>query len=119
MLTRIVADDAMAARLAGAGRNLDTVPARGETVQLRDTANPSTGGTAVDRTDDIHHLNRLIAEQAAATVGLEVCGIDFLSPDISLPVSAHGGCMYQINAAPGLRITLQLSSVPLPDILDP
>ncbi|KEY97077.1 cyanophycin synthetase, partial [Sphingomonas sp. BHC-A] len=68
MLTRIVPDDAMAALLARAGRNLDTVPARGETVQLRDTANLSTGGTAVDRTDDIHPLNRLIAEQAAATV---------------------------------------------------
>src|SRR3546814_3858264 len=90
MLTRIVPDDAMSALLARAGRNLDTVPARGETVQLRDTANLSTGGTAVDRTDDIHPLNRLIAEQAAATVGLDVCGIDFLSPDISRPVSETG-----------------------------
>src|SRR3546814_8469292 len=91
MLTRIVPDDAMSALLARAGRNLDTVPARGETVQLRDTANLSTGGTAVDRTDDIHPLNRLIAEQAAATVGLDVCGIDFLSPDISRPFSETCG----------------------------
>src|SRR3546814_18753867 len=75
MLTRIVPDDAMAALLARAGRNLDTVPARGETVQLRDTANLSTGGTAVDRTDDIPPLNRPIAEPAAAKVGMDVCEI--------------------------------------------
>jgi D-alanine-D-alanine ligase-like ATP-grasp enzyme len=32
---------------------------------LRDTANLSTGGTAVDRTDDIHPENALIARRAA------------------------------------------------------
>ncbi|EQB06485.1 cyanophycin synthetase [Sphingobium indicum] len=119
MLTRIVPDDAMAALLARAGRDLDTVPAHGETVQLRDTANLSTGGTAIDRTDDIHPLNRLIAEQAAATVGLDVCGIDFLSPDISRPVNETGGGIVEVNAAPGFRMHLEPSSGPPRDVAAP
>lgn len=119
MLTRIVPDAAMTALLARSGHDLGTIPALGQIVQLRDTANLSTGGTAVDRTDDIHPCNRLIAEQAAATIGLDVCGIDFLSPDISRPVSETGGGIVEVNAAPGFRMHLDPSSGQPRDVAAP
>src|SRR3546814_12029080 len=76
-------------------------------VGLRGTANLSSGGTAIDRTDEIHPENALVAEQAAMTIGLDVAGIDFLSPDISRSVRETGGGIIEVNAAPGFRMHLE------------
>jgi len=43
---------------------------------LRATANLSTGGIAVDRTDDIHPENVWLAERVAKIIGLDIAGID-------------------------------------------
>src|SRR5206468_3522334 len=56
-MTRIKVDEAMLALLAQAGLGLDSIPRIGQAVRLRDTANLSTGGTAVDQTDRIHPEN--------------------------------------------------------------
>lgn len=119
MLTRIVPDDAMDALLAKSGKTLRSVPMAGEVVRLRDTANLSTGGTAVDRTDEIHPYNVTVAEQAAAVVGLDVCGIDFLTPDIRRPVRETGGGIVEVNAAPGLRMHIEPSSGSPRDVAGP
>lgn len=109
VMTRITCDEALLARLAADGRSPTTRPDRGTVVRLRDTANLSTGGFAIDRTDEIHPDNIAIAEQAAAVVGLDVAGIDLLSPDISRSVHETGGGIVEVNAAPGLRMHLSPS----------
>jgi len=106
MLTRITCDDTVAMVLARACMDLDSVPPAGQSVMLRDTANLSSGGTATDRTGEIHPFNASIALQAAAMVGLDVCGIDFLCPDIARPIHETGGGIVEVNAAPGLRMHL-------------
>jgi cyanophycin synthetase len=63
----------------------------------------------VDRTDDIHPENALIARRAALTLGLDVAGVDFIAPDISRPVLETGGGVVEVNAAPGFRMHLQPS----------
>ncbi|ADV68761.1 cyanophycin synthetase [Deinococcus maricopensis] len=109
VMTRIKIDEHVLRLLERAGRTPDTVPAAGETVFLRDTANMSTGGTAVDRTDVIHPYNRTVARRAAQVIGLDVAGIDFITPDISKPVHETGGGIVEVNAAPGFRMHLQPS----------
>jgi cyanophycin synthetase len=64
----------------------------------------STGGISIDRTDEIHPENAEIAEQAAKVVGLDIAGIDFICPDISVPVRETGGGIVEVNAAPGFRM---------------
>jgi cyanophycin synthetase len=110
VMTRIRIDAHMVELLASNGLTIQSVPARDVIVPLRDTANLSTGGTAVDRTDDIHPDNVTIAETAAAVIGLDVAGIDFLSPDISCPVRETGGGIVEVNAAPGFRMHLEPSA---------
>jgi cyanophycin synthetase len=119
VLTRIVPDAAMEALLAKGGRTLKSVPMAGEEVVLRETANLSTGGTAVDRTDAIHPDNIAVAEQVAAVVGLDVCGIDFLSSDITRPVAETDGGIVEVNAAPGFRMHLEPSSGTPRDVAGP
>nr|WP_245528306.1 cyanophycin synthetase [Deinococcus maricopensis] len=109
VMTRISIDEHVLRLLERAGRTPDTVPAAGETVFLRDTANMSTGGTAVDRTDVTHPENLTIARRAAQVIGLDVAGIDLISPDISQSVHETGGGIVEVNAAPGFRMHLQPS----------
>jgi len=104
ILTRIHVDQQTHDVLAKAGLSLDSVPAEGQFVQLKLTGNMSTGGTSIDRTDDIHPDNAQIARQAAMTVGLDVAGIDFITPDISKSVREVRGAIVEVNAGPGFRM---------------
>lgn len=119
VLTRLRLDDGAEHVLAAQGLSSSSVPALGQIVRIRDTANLSTGGTAEDCTDLVHPDNVFVAEQAAALVGLDVAGIDFLSPDISRPVGEAGGGIVEVNAAPGLRMRLAPSSGQARDVAAP
>lgn len=118
-LTRIATDDALHAFLHSRGQTLDTVPKAGERVVLAGTANLSTGGTAIDRTEQVHPDNANIAIQAAAVLGLDVAGIDILSPDISSSLHQTGGGIVEVNAAPGLRMHLAPSQGTPRDVARP
>jgi cyanophycin synthetase len=109
VMTRIRLDSHVRGVLAKADLRIDSVPGRGQVVYLCDTANLSTGGTAIDRTDDIHPDNAMIARRAARTIGLDIAGIDFIAPDISRSVHETGGGIIEVNAAPGFRMHLQPS----------
>jgi cyanophycin synthetase len=104
VLTRIVLDDQTDHLLAPQGLSLDNVAEAGRVVRLKQTANMSTGGTSIDRTDDIHPDNVEIAVEAALAIGLDVAGIDFITPDISRSVHEVGGAIVEVNAAPGFRM---------------
>jgi cyanophycin synthetase len=103
-LTRIALDQ-QALRLIGqAGLTPDSVLPEGQRLFLRSTGNLSTGGTAIDRTDAIAYENAELARRAARVIGLDVAGIDFITPDISRPASEVGGAIVEVNAAPGFRM---------------
>jgi cyanophycin synthetase len=104
VLTRIKVDDAADALVRAQGYGLDAVPPKGERVKLALTGNMSTGGTSIDRTIEAHPDNVEIAEMAARVVGLDVAGIDFICPDITVPVRETGGAIVEVNAAPGFRM---------------
>ena len=105
-LTRLEVDEQAERLLAEAGLTLRSVLATGEAFYLRATGNLSTGGTAIDRTDAIHEENRIMAERAVKAVGLDVGGVDFISPDISRSYREVGGAIVEVNAAPGIRMHL-------------
>ncbi|MBI2763408.1 MAG: cyanophycin synthetase [Chloroflexi bacterium] len=104
VLTRIQLDEAAEALVREQGHELDAVPPSGTRVKLALTGNMSTGGTSIDRTLEAHPDNVEIAEMAALVVGLDVAGIDFICPDITVPVRETGGAIVEVNAAPGFRM---------------
>jgi cyanophycin synthetase len=106
ILTRIEIDEQALWLLQRAGYTRDTVLPENEIFYLRLTGNLSTGGTAIDRTDEIHYENIHIARRAIQVIGLDIGGVDFIIPDISKPVSEVGGGIVEINAAPGFRMHL-------------
>lgn len=106
VLTSILIDQDTLYTLQKAGLTLDYVPAEGESVKLKSTANISTGGTAVDMTDELHPLNVLTCERIAKVIGLDICGIDIMAGSLSLPLQQTGGVVLEVNAAPGFRMHL-------------
>jgi cyanophycin synthetase len=104
VLTRIELDHQAQRLLSLVGKTPESVLERGETFYLRSTGNLSTGGTAIDMTDLVHPDNREMATRAAQAIGLDVAGIDFITPDISRSYREVGGGICEVNAAPGFRM---------------
>src|SRR3954447_986037 len=101
-LTKIHTDPITLAILKRNGRTLEDVPPVGEMIMLRESANLSTGGSARDVTDRVHPSIRKICERTARLIGLDICGIDLVLPDIEQPFSKGG--IVEVNAAPGIRM---------------
>lgn len=106
VLTQITINDLTRTILAGIGYNEDSVPANGEKVILKDTANLSTGGTAEDVTDIVHPSNVSMAERISKIIDLDICGIDIMTTDISKPLEETKGAVLEVNAGPGFRMHL-------------
>jgi cyanophycin synthetase len=104
VLTRIAVNEAAEQLVRDQGFDIDEVPPKGQRVKLALTGNMSTGGTSIDRTMEAHPDNVEIAEMAARVVGLDIAGIDFICPDITVPVRETGGAIVEVNAAPGFRM---------------
>ena len=104
VLTRLELDAQAERMMQRAGYTAESVPPADEVVPLRSTANLSTGGTATDVTDIIHPDNRDMAVRAVRAIGLDVGGVDFLSPNIAESYKRAGGGICEINAAPGFRM---------------
>lgn len=103
-MTKIFIDKTTEEILANNGFTMDSVLPTGHKLALKHTANISSGGTARDVTDTVHPTNIFIAERIARIVGLDICGIDIISPDIALPLQENGGAVIEVNAGPGLRM---------------
>jgi len=104
VLTKIQVDDVVRTWLSRQGLALNDIPHKGEMVMLRESANLSTGGTAIDVTPDLHPTVADVCIRAARIVGLDVCGIDLVVPHINLPFDEAKSAILEINAAPGIRM---------------
>ena len=104
VLTRITIDKLTLDLLGKQGYAMDSVLPIGERVFLRATANLSTGGIAVDRTDEIHPENVWLFSRVAKIIGLDIAGIDVVTSDISQPLRDTNGVIVEVNAAPGFRM---------------
>jgi cyanophycin synthetase len=103
-LTKLPNDEKTVRYLAAQRFTLESVPDRGQIVCLRGTANLSTGGTAIDRTEEMHPANITACEMAAGIIGLDIAGIDVLTEDISVPFRENGAVIIEVNAGPGIRM---------------
>ncbi len=106
VLTQIDVDGQTMRCIRAKGKELDSVLEKGEILDLKTTANISTGGTAIDRTDEVHPENVFLFERIARIIGLDVAGVDVIAPNVSEPLRDTGGGIIEVNAAPGFRMHL-------------
>lgn len=106
VLTAIKVDDFTMNILKDKNLTLDSVIEKDHELWLKPTANLSTGGTANDVTHLVHPTNIFMAERIARIIGLDICGIDIMAPDLTEPINENGGAVLEVNAAPGFRMHL-------------
>jgi len=104
VLTAIKADEPTLNILREKKLSLETILPKNETVYLKATANLSTGGTSTDVTDILHPYNVFMCERIARIIGLDICGIDIMAPNVTEPINENGGAVLEVNAAPGFRM---------------
>jgi cyanophycin synthetase len=109
VLTTIDVDNQAMRCIRSKGYELDTILSKDELLTLKTTANISTGGTAIDRTDEVHPQNVFLFERIARIIGLDVAGVDVIAPNVSEPLTESGGGIIEVNAAPGFRMHLSPS----------
>lgn len=107
-LTKIKVDEEVIKCINEQGKELKDILILGETIYLRKNANLSTGGEAIDCTDEICEENIDLCIRTAKTLNLDICGIDICTEDISKPIY-NNGIIMEVNAAPGLRMHLNPS----------
>ncbi|SHI44318.1 cyanophycin synthetase [Clostridium amylolyticum] len=103
-LTKIKIDDSLIDCLSKNNYNLTSIIKSKEKLILRNNANLSTGGMAIDCTEEICEENIETCVRAAKALGLDICGIDICCDDISVPLSEQEGVIIEVNAAPGIRM---------------
>ncbi|WP_350343725.1 cyanophycin synthetase [Proteinivorax tanatarense] len=108
-LTKIKVDPVVFMALARQNLTMNYTPKKDEVVYLRENANISTGGIAIDVTDEIHPDNINLAKRLAKIIGLDIAGIDIVIEDIRKPMTTETGAIIEVNAAPGIRMHLHPS----------
>ena len=97
---------ALIEHLASQGHDLASVPAPGQCVQLRGNSNMSTGGTYAQVLAEIHPEVRAMAQSIAANAGLEVIGIDYITPDITRSFHEVPSAVIEINGNAGIETAI-------------
>ena len=83
------------------GLQPESVPEAGRRVLVQRTGNMST-----DVTDQVHPDVATVAVLAAKVVGLDIAGVDVVTPDIGQPLEKVGGAVVEVNAGPSLLMHL-------------
>ena len=106
VLTYITVDEMTLTILKNKKLTLKSILKKDEILNLKDTANLSTGGTSEDVTDLVHPYNVFMCERIARIIGLDICGIDIMSSTLTEPLPDTNGAVIEVNAGPGFRMHL-------------
>lgn len=96
--SRIPLDDETRRCLQLQGLDWDSIPAEGQIVPVRKTANLHTGGTLIDVTDQLHPTLKSAAVQSARALQIPVTGIDMMVTAADQPDYV----IIEANERPGL-----------------
>lgn len=88
--------------LAAQRMTLESIPSAGVAVKLRRASNHAQGGTVSWCLDRVHPDNVALALHVAELFGLEVAGIDFITPDITRPWWDVPCAICEVNAQPSM-----------------
>lgn len=103
-MSTIKIDEELITSISKNGYSLNMILERGKILELRESANISTGGFSEDKTDIISKENIEICERAARAINLNICGLDICAKDISKSIYEYDGYIIEVNACPGTRM---------------
>jgi cyanophycin synthetase len=90
--------------LSAKGIKLSDIPKKKEKIYLNFKVNLASGADIIDVTGQVHPDNRRLFEQVAKLFDAEILGIDFKSPDITIPYQKNQGKILELNSLPYLNM---------------
>lgn len=105
IISKISFDEDLNKQLKIQSIDITDIPPKGKKVRLKSIPLISTGAVYSDVTKKINKEIVLSCEALAKSFGIQSCGIDFMTKDISDSL-ADDGYFIEINATPGLRVPL-------------
>jgi cyanophycin synthetase len=87
--------------LAKQGLSLSSVPKRGTVVRLKTVVNQNSVADNVSATGLLCKSIISDGAAAAAAVGVQLAGIDVVTPDPAVPLAQSGGAILEVNTTPG------------------
>ncbi|GAB2480950.1 hypothetical protein GCM10008929_03110 [Alkalibacterium psychrotolerans] len=89
-------------RLSSKGHTLQSIPAEGEKVILRNESNISSGGEGIDFTDTVHpHFKELAIKAVQSIPGLHYAGVDMIVEDITGKPNENNHVVTEVEFSPG------------------
>ena len=85
------------------GLTPSSVLGAGSAVAIKQAVNENAAPQNHIVTDEVHPTTAALAGRIVSDLGIRFAGVDILSPDISQPLAANGGCFGEINTTPGLH----------------
>lgn len=94
-------------QLKGQNLSLASIPEKDQVVFLRENSNISTGGLAIDRTDEVHQDYKDLAIKSAKALGANFCGVDLIIKDFLQPIQSDDDyAAIEANFNPAIMIHL-------------
>jgi len=118
-LSRVELDEETMRLLELNGLSTASVLPVGQSLSLKVSGNLRLGGESHDVTDQVHPMNRMLAERAARTLGLDVAGVDVVAPTLEASILDNGGVVIEVGAAPDFRPHLSPLSGQPRDVAEP
>lgn len=103
ILTKIPIDTELKRFIMSQWLTLQSILTENEKIFVRKNANLSTWGISIDITDKVHPEIKKMAEKASKILWLTVCGVDYLSEDITQPLKHQRWGIIEVNHTPWLR----------------
>ena len=109
-LRQVDIDEDLQRCIASQNAKLETILNKEQVLRLRDVANVSKGATPIEVLGQVHSDNISLTLRVAKALNLDVAGIDFIIPDISISWKTQVSVICEVNAQPqiGRFITNQL-----------
>jgi cyanophycin synthetase len=101
--TCIEADLDCRLRLDDHGIGLSYVPTDGETVVVKNVANQNERRDNLSVLGDVHPYFHELGRRVSGVFGLNLVGVDIMTPDVSVPLTGNGGAINELNIPPGLH----------------
>jgi cyanophycin synthetase len=101
-------------RLQAQGLTLDSTPPAGRAVRIKGVVNQNSSRENHSVRDSVHPAIVRLGREAAAVLGLQLAGVDLITPDITVPLDEAGGVINEINTTPALHHHYLVSGAPVP-----
>jgi len=102
-LSPLTIDRGVSAALFAQGISLKSIPERGDPVLVKTVVNQNAARQNHRVRDEVHPSIVEMGREIVALFGIELGGLDLLTPDIGAPLNDVGGVINEVNTTPGLH----------------